>query len=93
MTETTAKKGMTRYKKGHSKNEFDYDFLQSINYDDKRLLKEVIETLFNVNKSLGEKINEMKIDREVFMIQYKTLNEEHDRMLIKVNELSAFTLD
>jgi hypothetical protein len=57
MTKTTAKKGMIEFKTGHAKLDFDYDYLQSINYDDKRKLKEVIETLFNVNKELGKEYN------------------------------------
>ena len=54
MTETTAKKGMVRFKKGHSKLEFEFGFLNEINYDDKRTMKEVVETLFNEIKSLKE---------------------------------------
>jgi len=93
MTETTAKKGMLKYKKGHSKNDFDYGYLQEINYDDKRLMKEVIETLFSVNKSLGKEIEQIKLDRAEFMVKYNELKKEHDRMLKDVKALSTFTLD
>jgi len=60
MTKTTAKKGMVEFKNGHSKLDHDYGYLQEINYDDKRLMKEVIETLFSVNKSLGKDIKDIK---------------------------------
>jgi hypothetical protein len=93
MTKTTAKKGMIECKTGHSKNDFDYDYLQSINYDDKRKLKEVIETLFSVNTSLAKEIDDMKLDRDKFIESYNELKEEHDRMLKNVKALSTFTLD
>ena len=93
MTKTTAKKGMIECKTGHSKLDYDYVYAQEVNYDDKRKLKEVIETLFSVNKSLEKEIEQMKVDRDEFMVKYNTLNEEHDRMLNDVKALSTFTLD
>ena len=93
MTKTTAKKGMVECKTGHSKNDFDYVYAQEVNYDDERKLKKVIETLFSVNKSLEKEIEQMKVDRDEFMVKYNTLNEEHDRMLNDVKALSTFTLD
>lgn len=55
MTKKTAKKGMVEYKVGFNDRDFDYSFLQSINYDDKRLLKDVIETLFKVIENQEKK--------------------------------------
>jgi hypothetical protein len=66
MTELTAKKGMTRYKSGHSKNDFDFAFLNDINYDDKRKLVDVIEALFGKIKALEESIEK----------NYKTQNDK-----------------
>ena len=93
MTETTAKKGMVRYKNGFTKNDFDYDFLDKINYDDKRTLKEVVETLFREIKTLKEENTQIKMDRDEFMKKYQTLEIEHDRMLNDVKSLKTFSLD
>ena len=57
MTRTTAKKGMVEYKKGHAKEDFDFGYLSDINYDDKRELKEVVETLFSKIKGLEKQID------------------------------------
>ena len=93
MTETTAKKGMVRFKKGHSKLEFDFGFLNEINYDDKRSMKEVVETLFNEIKSLKDEVSKIKVDRDEFYAKYQELQIEHDRMLVDVKSLKTFTLD
>lgn len=61
MTELTAKKGMVRYKTGHGSKDFDYGYLDEINYDDKRKLKQVIETLFTDNKRLVKELDNYKI--------------------------------
>ena len=74
MTETTAKKGMTRYKSGHSKNDFDFAFLGEIHYDEKRKLVTVIENLFGKITEIEKKIEE----------NYKTQNDK----LFKVIEES-----
>ena len=57
MTRTTAKKGMVEYKKGHAHEDFDFGYLSDINYDDKRELKEVVETLFSKIKGLEKQID------------------------------------
>lgn len=83
MTETTAKKGMVRYKTGHSKNDFDFDYLSSINYDDKRTLKQVIETLFTENKNLNEKIETAEKE---FSEKLDSLKKEYDDQFTKFEE-------
>lgn len=93
MTETTAKKGMVRFKSGFSKNDFDYDFLSQVNYDDSRKLVNVIEALFGEIKSMKETINAMKVDRDKFMAKYQTLEIEHDSMKTDVKSLKTFSLD
>jgi hypothetical protein len=59
-TETTAKKGMTQYKNGYGKNDKDWGFLHEINYDDKRALKEVIETLFGKLEKSEKAVEDLK---------------------------------
>lgn len=78
MTETTAKKGMTRFKTGHGKNDFDFDYLQALNYDDKRTLKQVIETLFTEIKRLKEEV-ELK-DKEIVEMSKKNYEENKKRL-------------
>lgn len=83
MTETTAKKGMTRYKTGYSKSDFNYDYVASVNYDEKRTLKQVIETLFNENKSLKEKLVETENN---FNEQIEQIKQNYDDKFTKLNE-------
>lgn len=71
MTETTAKKGMVRYKIGYTKSEFDFDYLQSINYDDKRTLKVVVETLFRENANLKKEMAELDKENKDSMTKLK----------------------
>jgi hypothetical protein len=73
MTETTAKKGMVRFKVGYSKSEFDFGFLSSINYDDTRKLKQVIETLFTENTNLKEQITTMAEEFNTAFTEYKAV--------------------
>jgi hypothetical protein len=82
-TETTAKKGMVKYKKGHSKLELDYGFLNEINYDDKRQLKEVVETLFGKIKEL-EKLN--KSLEETFKNRVDQLEKEFSERLERIEQ-------
>lgn len=87
MTRTTAKKGMVEYKKGHAKEDFDFGYLSTINYDDNRELKEVVETLFSKNKSLEKQIDVLttalneKVDMEVKKLQDKM--DQFDRVFEK----------
>lgn len=83
MTETTAKKGMVKYKNGHSKLEFDYGFLNEINYDDKRQLKEVVETLFGKIKGL-EELN--KYLEETFKNRIDQLEKEYNERLERIEK-------
>ena len=81
MTETTAKKGMVRFKKGHSKLEFDFGFLNEINYDDKRTMKEVVETLFGKIDKLENLVKELSIQHKDKVDQLeKEYNERLERI-------------
>jgi hypothetical protein len=93
LTKTTAKKGMSEYKAGFGKNDYEYGFLNVQNYDEKRYLKEVIETLFGKIDKLEKILEGVIVDRDKFIEQYNELKKEHDRMLLDVKVLSTFTLD
>ena len=45
MTKLTAKKGMMKYKIGHGKEDFDYDFMCNIPYDEHTKLSDVLKTI------------------------------------------------
>jgi predicted nucleic acid-binding Zn-ribbon protein len=76
MTETTAKKGMVKYKKDHAKESFDFDYLQEINYDDKRSLKQVVETLFSAIKKQNELLEQQAHE---FEARIKEIQEQHTK--------------
>lgn len=83
MTETTAKKGMVKYKTGFSKNDFDYDFLSQVNYDESRKLVSVIEALFGKIKSLEEAIDK----------NFKTQNEKVFKVIEESKQEDVYQLD
>jgi predicted nuclease with TOPRIM domain len=65
MTETTAKKGMLKFKKGFNKTDFDYDYIENIPYNDTISVRNLIKGLqaedMNIkleNKELKEKLQE-----------------------------------
>lgn len=78
LTKTTAKKGMSEYKTGFGKNNYEYGFLNVQNYDEKRYLKEVIETLFGKIDKLEKALEEAKLDYDKRLDQVKT--EHGDRL-------------
>lgn len=83
MTETTAKKGMVRYKKGHSKLEFEFGFLNEINYDDKRTMKEVVETLFGKIDKLENLVKELSVQHKDRIDQ---LEKEYSERLERIEQ-------
>lgn len=57
MTRLTAKKGMTEYKKGHGKEDYDYAWLKDIYYDDKTPLSSVLDVLKeNIDKHIESEL-------------------------------------
>ncbi len=92
MTETTAKKGMVHYKNGLSKTDFDFGFLKDINYDDKRTLKEVVETLFNLGKGYEKEIEAMKMKLDFVEKENLELKNEVKKLSDDINDLTGGSL-
>jgi len=86
MTKKTAKKGMVEHKVGFSEKEFDYNYLQSINYDDKRLLKDVIETLFKVIENQEKKFLAVEENLKQNIVELENKNQERFDLLQGVFE-------
>lgn len=92
MTKTTAKLGMLEYKIGYSHNEFDFDFIENIPYNDKILVKHLVSKL---NDAIGNNNKEIvalnkKLDT---LEQEKKAQDKLIRVLTsRVNALENFTL-
>ena len=86
MTKKTAKKGMVECKIGFSEKDFDYAYLQSINYDDKRLLKDVIETLFKVIENQEKKFLAVEENLRKIIADLENKNQERFDLLQGVFE-------
>lgn len=86
MTKKTAKKGMVEVKVGFNERDYDYNYLQSINYDDKRLLKDVIETLFKVIENQEKKFLAEQEEVKKSILELEKKNQEKFDSFQKVFE-------
>lgn len=60
MTDTTAKKGMIKYKKGYDKEGFDYAYLEEIPYNENLSVRNVVKGLESKDKTLELENAELK---------------------------------
>jgi hypothetical protein len=85
MTRTTAKKGMLEYKAGHSKDQFDFDYLANLPYNEKILVKHLIDKLNDADYDNNKLIVALKeqVDTQDSLIKSLSLELENAKKSIK----------
>ena len=80
MTKTNAKKGMIQYKTGHSKDAFDFDYVQHANYNETHTVYDIIAILRKqdveqrqAHEQLGETVDELKKQNTELIAHIKVL--------------------
>ena len=88
MTKTTAKKGMLSFKSGYGRDEFDYDYIAEIAYNEKILVKHLVQKLNDAdddNKklivALGNEVESLQAKNEALSKDLNALKETVNQML------------
>ena len=92
MTKTTVKKGMLTYKSGYGKDDFDYNFIEEMAYNEKILVKHLVHKLNDADEKNEKAITKLNDELVETNKINQALRDELDTLKETVNQLLTVNL-